>query len=64
MAKVLTDENGDNHLRGKDGAALCGDTFPNQGVHDGELQCSRCAALALAAVELVTKAEKREWRKL
>ncbi len=65
MAKVLTDENGDTHLRGSDDSiALCGDVFPNSGAADGTLICSKCAAIALRAVELVTKAEKREWRKL
>ena len=64
MAKVLTDDDGGLHLRGADGDALCGKPIVNKGVTDGTLTCSDCAGAALLAVELVTKAEKREWRKL
>ena len=65
MAKVLTDEGGTTHLRADNiGTTLCGDTVSNKGVTDGELTCPICAQTALLAVELVTKAEKREWRKL
>lgn len=64
MAKVYTDGVGVTHLRGKDGDTLCGNTPPSQGVSDGVLTCRLCAQIALAAVELVTKVEKREWRKL
>ncbi len=65
MAKVITDADGITHLRGKD-RALCGITDNGLGheVTDGVLTCPDCAAIALNAVELVTKAEKREWRKL
>jgi len=65
MAKVLTDDGGTTHLRAdKIGTALCGNPISNKGVTDGELTCPICAQIALLAVELVTKAEKREWRKL
>jgi len=65
MAKVLTDEGGTTHLRADEqGTTLCGDTVSSKGVSDGELTCPECAKAALLAVELVTKAEKREWRKL
>lgn len=69
MAKVLTDETGITHLRGAGGLSLCG--IPRSGtpsvgaaVTDGTLTCPACAKIALDAVELVTKVEKREWRKL
>ena len=62
MAKVLTDLAGVTHLRGADGT-LCGDNEP-MALTDGTLTCPECAKIALLAVELVTKAEKREWRKL
>ena len=65
MAKVLTESGlGTTHLRGvTDEATLCGVETDSR-VSDGELTCPECAAIALRAVELVTKAEKREWRKL
>ncbi len=64
MAKVLTGTDDINHLRGADGMTLCGIARAGQGAVDGTLTCPECAAIALNAVELVTKAEKREWRKL
>ena len=64
MAKVLTGTDDVNHLRGADGMTLCGIARAGQGAVDGELNCPKCAKVALLAVELVTKAEKREWRKL
>lgn len=62
MAKVTTDEAGITHLRGAEGT-LCGKNSSSS-VTDGVLTCPECAKIALDAVELVTKAEKREWRKL
>ena len=62
MAKVLTDCEGVTHLRGREGTTLCG--HANGKESEGTLTCSECAEIALRAVELVTKAEKREWRKL
>ncbi len=64
MAKVLTDENNETHLRGAGDSTLCGQPLPSNGVTDGVLQCPKCAEIALLAVELVTKAEKRLWREL
>jgi hypothetical protein len=65
MAKVLTDEGGTTHLRADaKGTTLCGDTVSNKGAAGGELTCPICAQIALLAMDLVTKAEKREWRKL
>ena len=64
MAKVIKGVDGTHHLRGKEGT-LCGEMAADgAGVEDGILACKHCAEIALAAVELVTKAEKREWRKL
>jgi len=62
MAKVLTDEAGMTHLRGHN-LALCGEHTVGV-VTDGVLTCPECAKIALLAVELVTKAEKRLWREL
>lgn len=65
LAKVITDEHGVTHLRhGTAGATLCGAETPSGTVSDGTLTCPDCAELALVAVELVTKAEKRLWRQL
>ena len=64
MAKVITGVDGITHLRGQ-GGTLCGAAKAlDTEVHDGVLTCPQCAKIALDAVELVTKAEKREWRKL
>lgn len=65
MAKVITTDDGVTHLRADtNGNILCGAHADNQTVTDGVLTCPKCAAQALLAVELVTKAEKREWRQL
>ena len=65
MAKVLTDKDGVTHLRADSaGNALCTADTEGSLVTDGELTCPDCAKIALLAVELVTKSEKREWRKL
>lgn len=65
MAKVLTDESGITHLRGAiDTLCDSQESLANDAVTDGVLTCPECAKIALNAVELVTKAEKREWRKL
>jgi len=66
MAKLITRADDDiTHLRGATPTTtLCGETVSNTGVLDGELTCPECARIALQAVELVTKSEKRDWRKL
>lgn len=64
MAKVLTDPSGMTHLKGKDGGTLCGEAANNAEVADGVLTCPACAKLALAAIELTTKQERRGWREL
>ena len=64
MAKVITSTDGVTHLRGKGDSTLCGAEVKSLGETDGDLTCPHCAKVALHAMELVTKAEKREWRKL
>lgn len=65
MAKLVTGVDGTTHLRTPDGSALCGNAKAlDSGETEGTLTCPDCAKIALHAVELVTKAEKREWRKL
>ncbi len=65
MAKVLTTPDGITHLRGVGNrVTLCGKAVDKEGAVDGTLTCPECAKIALLAVELVTKAEKREWRQL
>lgn len=63
MAKVLIGKDDVKHLRGTN-STLCGETDISPNESDGTLTCKVCADIALRAVELVTKAEKREWRKL
>lgn len=63
MAKVIKLQDG-NHLRGSNGATLCGIVETPIGFIDSELTCAKCANLALTAIELTTKVERREWRKL
>jgi len=65
MAKLRTGVDGVTHLRKLDGGTLCGAAnMLDSGETEGTLTCPECAKIALHAVELVTKAEKREWRKL
>jgi hypothetical protein len=65
MAKILTDSEGVTHLRGEPIGALCGAVIPeNSTSTDGTLTCPECAKIALTAIELSTKAERRLWREL
>jgi len=65
MAKLITGVDGTTHLRHSNGGTLCGSAKAlDSGETEGTLTCPECAKIALHAVELVTKAEKREWRKL
>ena len=63
MAKVV-EAIGMNHLRGPADSTLCGHTVTQDEVMDGKLECAKCAALALNAIETSTKGERREWRQL
>ena len=66
MAKVIISTvDGLAHLHTNKDRLLCDPERDCESpVTDGKLTCPECAAIALAAVELVTKAEKREWRQL
>ena len=64
MAKVITGVDGLEHLVTPEGTSLCGDVQEKPPIGTGTLTCPKCAKIALCAVELVTKAEKREWRQL
>jgi hypothetical protein len=65
MARVLTGVDGVKHLRKDAVLTLCGAAKAlDIGVTEDALTCPECAKVALLAVELVTKVEKREWRKL
>lgn len=64
MAKVIKAIDTDvTHLRGKSDS-LCGEPTGTDIVIDSSLTCTECARIALQAIELTTKVERREWRKL
>lgn len=63
MAKVLIDDDCVTHLRGKAGP-LCGAVVFSDEVKDADMTCKACADVALNAIELTTKSERREWRRL
>lgn len=64
MAKVITSSGDEHkHLQGIEHDTLCG-RGGERDVHEGGMTCPECAAVALRAMELVTRAEKREWRQL
>jgi len=63
MAKVITDKEGMTHLRGHGDQSLCRE-MTGTVVTEGVLTCPDCARTAMRAIELSTKAERREWRKL
>lgn len=63
MAKVLTDDDCVTHLRGKTGT-LCGAVVFSDEVKDADMTCIDCGNIVLEAIELTTKSERREWRKL
>lgn len=63
MAKTLCDDDCVTHLRGKVGT-LCGAVVFGDEIRDDAMTCKACADIALNAIELTTKSERREWRKL
>ena len=63
MTKVLKDCDDITHLRGAD-SALCGIEIEDSAVYNGELMCPACAKIAFQIIDLSTKAERREWRRL
>lgn len=65
MAKIIYDAKGMAHLRSTTpGEALCGAKDGGNGESENDMTCPECAKIALHAMELVTRAEKRDWRKL
>ncbi len=64
MAQVMVSPNEEvTHLRG-DGVSLCGEQIKGVVIEQGELTCPKCARMALTAISLSTKTERKEWRKL
>lgn len=66
MAKVIKRaDDGITHLRGVSASsALCGAVVSDSTVTDDVMCCPECARIALQAIEMSTKAERRDWRKL
>lgn len=68
MARIVTDQNGETHLRNSQffsERTLCQDLIQEGSVvTEGDLTCSECAQIALEAIELTTKKERRSWRDL
>lgn len=64
MAQV-TEIEGVTHLSGDDLTTLCGEFSANMNHRiEAPLTCPKCASMALNAIHLSTKAERKEWRKL
>ena len=64
MAQV-TEYEGVNHLNGKDDTTLCGEFSAMASKRiEGVLNCPTCARMALTAISLSTKAERKEWKNL
>lgn len=64
MAQV-TDIEGVTHLNGDDLTTLCGDFSADASKRiNSELSCPKCARMALNAISLSTKTERKLWRKL
>jgi hypothetical protein len=64
MAKILVDDDMIGHLRGPKTGTLCGAVVFSDEAKDGTMTCKACGDAALKAIELSTKAERREWRRL
>ena len=65
MAQVTEVGNGEFHLNGEDDTTLCGEfSAMVDNRIQGELTCPKCARMALTAISLSTKTERKEWRKL
>ena len=64
MATVMVSPNDEfTHLRG-DSISLCGEQINGVVIEQGDLTCPSCAKIALTAIELSTKKERKEWRNL
>ena len=61
----ITEIEGVNHLNGDKLTTLCG-TFSADADKriSADLTCSKCAQIALTAIELSTKKERKLWREL
>ena len=65
MAKIIKSDSSEfTHLRGVHNITLCGTITANRTEEEGELTCPQCAKIALHAIELSTKTERKEWREL
>lgn len=64
MAKILQDDDMIGHLRGPKTGTLCGAVVFSDATQDGDMTCQDCANIIFEAIELTTKAERREWRRL
>lgn len=64
MAKVLKDDDCVTHLRGPKTGTLCGAVVYSDDVTDAAMTCKACGEAALKAIELSTKDERRQWRRL
>jgi len=67
MAKILTSSEGVSHLRTAQGNSQKSVTLCGLGLHkpeesEGELNCVDCADIALTAIHLSTKKERKEWK--
>jgi hypothetical protein len=64
MAQV-TEVEGLTHLSGEELTTLCGDYSADIDKRiEGELTCFKCAKMALNAIHLSTKTERKLWRTL
>ena len=65
MAQVTETHAGETHLSGEADTTLCGEfsAMADKRI-EAPLTCAKCADMALRAIHLSTKAERKEWRKL
>lgn len=64
MAQV-TEYAGETHLNGEALTTLCGEFSADADKRvEGELTCRKCANMALRAIELSTKKERKLWKEL
>ena len=62
---LVTEYRGINHLNGEDDTTLCGEfsAMADKRIND-VLTCPKCADMALRAISLSTKAERKLWKEL
>ena len=62
---LVTEYNGVNHLNGDSLTTLCGTFSANADKRINDvLTCPKCADMALRAISLSTKAERKLWKEL